>query len=81
MSLPVIAYDELHPPRLVTCHGCGQERLSRRDHPALEGESSLCGDCRRLVATLEAGAAALKVTHPTLAARFATEARLITERT
>lgn len=42
----VVPFDVLHPPIRVTCHICGSQRLSRRDHPALEGESAACPECR-----------------------------------
>lgn len=70
MSLPVIAFDEMHPPRLVTCHGCGQERLSRADHPGLAGESSLCQTCLLDVRVMREAVAALTVSHPALAAQL-----------
>lgn len=70
MSTPVIGYDQLHPPRLVTCHHCGSERLSRRDHPGLEGESRYCPDCRRDASTLRAAVDTLRVTHPSLAVQL-----------
>lgn len=73
MSTPVIGYDELHPPKLVTCPGCGRERLSRQDHPGFAGDSAPCGDCRRLLGVMDAAAVALKITHPSLAAQLRTE--------
>lgn len=42
----MIDYDTLHPPRLVACPVCGKERLVRQDHPALDGESAPCAECR-----------------------------------
>lgn len=80
MSTPVIGYDQLHPPRLVTCHRCGSERLSRQDHPGLAGESRHCPNCRRDAATLRLAVESLKKSHPSLAVQLRQMAERLEER-